>query len=108
MSKKDFLDLLDTNTAEVLEKWGMDKETAKRLTKNTKNAKQMLEDAVNNPKVKELLKKAVIARCGFGTDKDKNVLEFKMQFALNPKGIQLLNYIFGEEQNEKEQKIAHA
>ena len=28
MSKKDFLDLLDTNTAEVLEKWGMDKETA--------------------------------------------------------------------------------
>ena len=36
MSKKDFLDLLDTNTAEVLEKWGMDKETAKKLTKNTK------------------------------------------------------------------------
>ena len=108
MSKKDFLDLLDTNIAEVLEKWGMDKETAERLTKNTKNAKQMLEDAVNNPKVKELLKKAVIVRCGFGTDKDENILHFEMQFALNPKGFQLLNYIFGEEQNEKEQKIAHA
>lgn len=108
MSKKDFLDLLDTNTAEVLEKWGMDKETAKRLTKNKRNTKQMLADAVNNPKVKELLKKAVIVRCGFGTDKDENVLQFEMQFALNPKGFQLLNYIFGEEQNEKEQKIAHA
>ena len=108
MSKKDFLDLLDTNTAEVLEKWGMDKETAEKLTKNTKSAKQMLEDAVNNPKVKELLKKAVIVRCGFGTDKDENVLQFEMQFALNPKGFQLLNYIFGEKQNEKEQKIAHA
>ena len=108
MSKKDFLDLLDTNTAEVLEKWGMDKETAERLTKNTKNAKQMLADAVNNPKVKELLKKAVIVRCGFGTDKDENVLQFEMQFALNPKGFQLLNYIFGEEQNDKKEKIAHA
>lgn len=108
MSKKDFLDSLNTNTAEVLEKWGIDKETAERLTKNTKNAKQMLEDAVNNAKVKELLKKAVILRCGFGTDKDENVLQFEMQFALNPKGFQLLNYIFGEEQNEKEQKIAHA
>ena len=108
MSKKDFLDLLDTNTAEVLEKWGMDKKTAERLTKNTKNAKQLLEDAVNNPKVKELLKKAVIVRCGFGTDKDENILQFEMQFALNPKGFQLLNYIFREEQNEKEQKIAHA
>lgn len=108
MSKKDFLDLLDTNTAEVLEKWGINKETAKKLTKNKKNTKQMLEDAVNNPKVKELLKKAVIVRCGFGTDKDENILQFEMQFALNPKGFQLLNYIFGEEQNEKEQKIAHA
>ena len=108
MSKKDFLDLLDTNTAEVLEKWGMDKETAKKLTKNTKNAKQMLEDAVNNPKVKELLKQALVLRCGFETNKDKSVLQFKMQFALNPKGFELLNYIFGEEQNEKEQKIAHA
>ena len=108
MSKKDFLDLLDTNTAEVLEKWGMDKETAKKLTKNTKNAKQMLEDAVNNPKVKELLKHALVLRCGFETNKDKSVLQFKMQFALNPKGFELLNYIFGEEQNEKEQKIAHA
>ena len=108
MNKKDFLDLLDTNTAEVLEKWGMDKETAKRITKNTKNAKQILEDAINNPKVKELLKKAVIVRCGFGTNKDESVLQFEMQFALNPKGFQLLNYIFGEEQNEKEQKIAHA
>lgn len=108
MSKKDFLDLLDTNNAEVLEKWGMDKETAERLTKNTKNAKQLLEDAVNNPKVKELLKKAVIVRCGFGTDKDENVLQFEMQFALNPKGFQLLNYIFGEEQNDKKEKIAHA
>lgn len=108
MSKKDFLDLLNTNTAEVLEKWGMDKETAERLTKNTKNAKQMLADAANNPKVKELLKKAVILRCGFGTDKDENILQFEMQFALNPKGFQLLNYIFGEKQNEKEQKIAHA
>lgn len=108
MSKKDFLDLLDTNTAKVLEKWGINKETAKRLTKNKKNTKQMLEDAVNNPKVKELLKKAVIVRCGFGTDKDENILQFEMQFALNPKGFQLLNYIFGEEQNEKEQKIAHA
>ena len=87
MSKKDFLDLLDINNAEVLEKWGMDKETAKRLTKNTKNAKQMLEDAVNNPKVKELLKKAVIVRCGFWTDKDENILQFEMQFALNPKGF---------------------
>lgn len=108
MSKKDFLDLLDTNTAEVLEKWGINKETAKRLTKNKKNTKQVLADAVNNPKVKELLKKAVFVRCGFGTDKDENVLQFEMQFALNPKGFQLLNYIFGEEQNEKEQKIAHA
>lgn len=108
MSKKDFLDLLDTNTAEVLEKWGMDKETAKKLTKNTKNAKQMLADAVNNPKVKELLKQALIVRCGFGTNKDENILQFEMQFALNPQGFQLLNYIFGEEQNEKEQKIAHA
>ena len=108
MSKKDFLDLLDTNTAEVLEKWGMDKETAKKLTKNTKNAKQILEDAINNPKIKELLKQALIVRCGFGTNKDENVLEFKMQFALNPKGFQLLNYIIREEQNEKEQKIAHA
>lgn len=108
MSKKDFLDLLNTNNAEVLEKWGINKETAKRITKNTKNAKQMLENAINNPKVKELLKKAVIVRCGFGTDKDKNILQFEMQFALNPKGFQLLNYIFGEEQNEKEQKIAHA
>lgn len=108
MSKKDFLDLLDTNPAEVLEKWGMDKKTAERLTKNTKNVKQLLEDAVNNPKVKELLKKALIVRCGFGTDKDENMLQFEMQFALNPKGFQLLNYIFGEEQNEKEQKIAHA
>ena len=107
MSKKDFLDLLDTNSAEVLEKWGMDKETAKKLTKNTKNAKQMLEDAVNNPKVKELLKHALILRCGFGTNKDESVLQFKMQFALNPKGFELLNYIFGEEHNEKE-KIAHA
>ena len=108
MSKKDFLDLLDTNTAEVLEKWGMDKETAEKLTKNTKSPTQMLEDAINNPKVKELLKQALIVRCGFGTNKDENVLEFKMQFALNPKGFQLLNYIIREEQNEKEQKIAHA
>ena len=108
MSKKDFLDLLNTNTAEVLEKWGMDKETAKKLAKNTKSPTQMLEDAINNPKVKELLKQALIVRCGFGADKDENVLQFEMQFALNPKGFQLLNYIFGEEQNEKEQKIAHA
>ena len=108
MSKKDFLDLLDTNAAEVLEKWGMDKETAEKLTKNTKSPKKMLEDAVNNQKVKELLKQALIVRCGFGTNKDESVLQFEMQFALNPKGFQLLNYIFGEEQNEKEQKIAHA
>ena len=108
MSKKDYLDLLDTNVAEVLEKWGMDKETAKRLAKNTKNAKQMLEDAVNNEKVKELLKKALVVRCGFGTNKAESVLRFEMQFALNPTGFQLLNYIFGEEQNEKKQKIAHA
>ena len=108
MRKKDFLDLLDTNTAEVLKKWGMDKETAEKLTKNTKSPKQMLEDAVNNPKVKELLKQALIVRCGFGTNKDESVLQFEMQFALNPKGFQLLNYIFGEEHNEKEQKIAHA
>ena len=108
MSKKDSLDLLDTNTAEVLEKWGMDKETAKRITKNTKNTKQMLEDAVNHPKVKELLKKAVIVKCGFWTNKDENILQFEMQFALNPKGFELLNYIFGEEQNDKKEKIAHA
>ena len=108
MSKKDFLDLLDTNTAEVLEKWGMDKETAKKLTKNTKNAKQILADAINNPKVKELLKQALVVRCGFGTNKDESVLQFEMQFALNPQGFQLLNYIFGEEHNEKKQKIAHA
>ena len=108
MNKKDFLDLLNTNNAEVLEKWGMDKENAKKLTKNTKNAKQMLEDAINNPKVKELLKQALIVRCGFGTDKDESVLQFEMQFALNPKGFQLLNYIFGEEQNDKKEKIAHA
>ena len=108
MSKKDFLDLLDTNTAEVLKKWGMDKETAEKLTKNTKSPKQMLEDAVNNPKVKELLKQALVVRCGVGTNKDESVLQFEMQFALNPKGFQLLNYIFGEEQNEKEQKVAHA
>lgn len=108
MSKKDFLDLLDTNTAEVLEKWGMDKETAKKFAKNTKSAMQILEDAINNPKVKELLKQALIVRCGFGTNKDESVLQFEMQFALNPKGFELLNYIFGEEQNEKEQKIAHA
>ena len=108
MSKKDFLDLLDTNTAEVLEKWGMDKETAEKLTKNTKSPKQMLEDAVNNPKVKELLKQALIVRCGFGTNKDESVLQFEMQFALNPKGFELLNYIFGEKQNDKKEKIAHA
>ena len=108
MSKKDFLDLLDTNTAEVLEKWGMDKENAKKLTKNTKNAKQMLADAINNPKVKELLKHALVVRCGVGTNKDESVLQFEMQFALNPKGFQLLNYIFGEEQNDKKEKIAHA
>ena len=108
MSKKDFLDLLDTNTAEVLEKWGMDKETAKKFANKTKSARQILEDAVNNAKVKELLKQALVVRCGFGTNKDESVLQFEMQFALNPKGFQLLNYIFGEEQNEKEQKIAHA
>ena len=108
MSKKDFLDLLNINAAEVLEKWGMDKETAEKLTKNTKSPTQMLEDAVNNPKVKELLKQALIVRCGFETNKDESVLQFEMQFALNSKGFQLLNYIFGEEQNEKEQKIAHA
>ena len=108
MSKKDFLDLLDTNTAEVLEKWGMDKETAKKFAKKAKSARQILEDAVNNAKVKELLKQALIVRCGFGTNKDESVLQFEMQFALNPKGFQLLNCIFGEEQNEKEQKIAHA
>ena len=108
MSKKDFLDLLNINAAEVLKKWGMDKETAEKLTKNTKSPTQMLEDAVNNPKVKELLKQALIVRCGFGTNKDENILQFEMQFALNPKGFELLNYIFGEEHNEKEQKIAHA
>ena len=108
MSKKDFLDLLDTNTAKKKKKWGMDKETAEKLTKNTKSPKQMLEDAVNNPKVKELLKQALVVRCGVGTNKDESVLQFEMQFALNPKGFQLLNYIFGEEQNEKEQKVAHA
>ena len=108
MSKKDFLDLLNINAAEVLKKWGMDKETAEKLTKNTKNAKQMLADAINNPKVKKLLKQALVVRCGFGTNKDESVLQFEMQFALNPQGFQLLSYIFGEEQNEKEQKIAHA
>lgn len=108
MSKKDFLDLLDTNTAEVLEKWGMDKENAEKLAKKAKNPRQILEDVVNNAKVKELLKQALVVRCGFETNKDKSVLQFKMQFALNPKGFELLNYIFGEEQNEKEQKIAHA
>lgn len=108
MSKKDFLDLLDTNTAEVLEKWGMDKETAKKFAKNAKSATQILEDAVNNPKVKELLKQALIVRCRFGTDKDESVLQLEMQFALNPKGFQLLNYIFGEENNDKKEKIAHA
>ena len=108
MSKKDFLDLLDTNTAEVLEKWGMDKETAKKFAKKTKSATQILEDAINNPKVKKLLKQALIVRCGVGTNKDESVLQFKMQFALNPKGFQLLNYIFGEEQNDKKEKIAHA
>lgn len=108
MSKKNFLDLLDTNTAEVLEKWGIDKETAKKLAKKAKSTTQILEDAVNNQKVKELLKQALVVRCGFGTNKDESVLQFEMQFALNPKGFQLLNYIFGEEQNEKEQKIAHA
>ena len=108
MSKKDFLDLLDTNTAEVLEKWGMGKETAEILTKNTKSPKRILEDAVNNVKVKELLKQALVVRCGFGTNKDESVLQFEMQFALNPQGFQLLNYIFGEEQNEKKEKIAHA
>lgn len=108
MSKKNFLDLLDTNTAEVLEKWGMDKETAKKLAKKSKSATQILEDAVNNKKVKELLKQALVVRCGFGTNRDESVLQFEMQFALNPKGFQLLNYIFGEEHNEKDQKIAHA
>ena len=108
MSKKDFLDLLNTNTAEVFEKWGLDKETAERLTKNIKSPTQMLENAVNNAKVKELLKHALIVRCGVGTNKDESVLQFEMQFALNPKGFQLLDYMFGEEQNEKEQKIAHA
>ena len=87
MSKKDFLDLLDTNTAEVLEKWGMDKETAKRLSKKAKNAKQLLEDTVNNQKVKKLLKQALVVRCGFSANKDESVLQFKMQFALNPKGF---------------------
>ena len=108
MSKKDFLDLLDTNTAEVLEKWGMDKETAKKFAKKTKSARQILEDAVNNAKVKELLKQALVVRCGFGTNKDESVLQFEMQFALNPQGFQLLNYIFGEEHNDKKEKIAHA
>ena len=108
MSKKDFLDLLNINAAKVLEKWGMDKETAERFAKKTKSATQILEDAVNNPKVKELLKQALVVRCGFGTNKDESVLQLEMQFALNPKGFELLNYIFGEEQNEKEQKIAHA
>lgn len=108
MSKKDFLDLLDTNSVEVLKEWGMDEETAKKVTKETKTASQMLEDAVNNSKVKELLKKALVVRCGFGTDKDESVLQFEVQFALNPQGFQLLNYIFGEEQNDKKEKIAHA
>lgn len=107
MSKKDFSDLLNINTAEVLEKWGMDKETAEKLTKKTKSPMQMLEDAVNNPKVKELLKKALVVRCGFGTNADESVLQFEMQFALNPQGFQLLNYIFGDKKNDKK-KIAHA
>ena len=85
MSKKDFLDLLNINAAEVLKKWGMDKETAEKL-----------------------LKQALVVRCGFGTNKDESVLQFEMQFALNPKGFQLLNYIFGEEHNDKKEKIAHA
>ena len=108
MSKKDFFFFFFTNNAEVLEKWGMDKETAKKFAKKTKNARQILEDAVNNAKVKELLKQALVVRCGFGTNKDESVLQFEMQFALNPKGFQLLNYIFGEEQNDKKEKIAHA
>ena len=108
MSKKDFLDLLNINAAEVLKKWGMDKETAEKFAKKTKSARQILEDAVNNVKVKELLKQALVVRCGFGTNKDESVLQFEMQFALNPQGFQLLNYIFGEEQNEKKDKIAHA
>ena len=93
MSKKDFLDLLNTNSAEVLKKWGMDKETAEKVTKTAKSTSQMLEDAVNNPKVKELLKTALVVRCGFGTNADESVLQFEMQFALNPQGFQLLNYI---------------
>ena len=101
MSKKDFLDLLNTNNAEVLEKWGLDKETAERLTKNIKSPIQMLENTVNNPKVKELLTHALVLRCGVGINKDESVLQFEMQFALNPKGFQSLNYIFGEEHNEK-------
>lgn len=108
MSKKDFLDLLNINNAEVLKKWGMDKETAERVTKTAKSTSQMLEDAVNNPKVKELLKKALVVRCGFGTNADESVLQFEMQFALNPQGIQLLNCIIGKEQNDKKEKIAHA
>lgn len=108
MSKKDFSDLLNINTAEVLEKWGMDKKTAERVTQKTKSPTQMLEDALNNPKVKELLEHALVVRCGVGIDKDESILQLELHFALNPKGFQVLNYTFGDEHNDKKEKIAHA
>lgn len=108
MKNKNALDLLNTNVAEILKEWGMDEETAAKTAKSTKNASQMLEDALSSSKVKELLKKALVVRCGFGTNKEESVLQFEMQFALNPKGLQLLNYIFGEKDNDKKDTIAHA
>lgn len=108
MSKKSVLDSLNTNAAKVLKDWGMDEETAARAAKSTRNASQMLEYALSRPKVKELLKKALIVRCGFGTNKEESVLQFEMQFALNPQGFQLLSYIFGSEHNDKKDTIAHA
>ena len=109
MSNKKALDLLNNRPVDVLKQWGMEEESANKFAKDVKTAYEMFEDAVKEPKVMELLKKALVVRCRFGTNKEENVLQFEMQFALNPDGFSLLNFIYGgNKSNDKKDTVAHA
>ena len=107
--KKNTFALLNTDVKSVLKKWGVnDKDTTLlELAKGTKNAAQMLEGALNDDKVKELLTHALAIRCAVGIDKGENVLSIELNYALNPTGFMILDTIYGGK-NGKKAKIAHA
>lgn len=107
--KKNTFALLNTDAKSVLKKWGLDDKdpTLPNLLKGVENTEQMLEGALNNTKLKELLSHALIVRCAVGIDKGENALKIELNYALTPTGFMILDAIYGGK-NDKKEKIAHA